>query len=87
MERVKKKSFIHQVFIECLPGARCVGDTILSKTQPLLSGHMLDSWKREKEPVSGGSKCCAQTNTWKRKERKKSNKQVEKGVRECKHCF
>lgn len=71
-----KKSFIHHVFIECLLGARCIGDTILNKTQPLLSGHMLDLKKRENEPVSGGSKCDAQTNKW----GKKSNKQVEKGL-------
>lgn len=53
-----KKTFIHQVFIKCLLGASCVG--ISNKTQPLLSGPMLDSGKREHEPVSGGNKCFAQ---------------------------
>lgn len=61
MERVKK-TFIHQVFIKCLLGASSVG--ISNKTQPLVSGPMLDSGKREHEPVSGGNKCLAQTNKW-----------------------
>ena len=71
----KKKSFAHQIFIEGLLGARCVRGTILNKTQPLLSEHVLDSGKRENRHVSSGSKCYAQTNKW---GKMKSNKQAEK---------